>query len=78
MKTVAITIDETTLRQTDALVQSSGRLKDRSAVIRAAVREFAEHEYRRQAEKREAEILRTHRARLTRQARSLVAEQAKP
>ena len=76
MKTIAITIDEDTLSNVDALVATSARLRNRSAVVRAALREFTEREHRRQTEAREGEIFRKQRQRLARQARALVAEQA--
>jgi Arc/MetJ-type ribon-helix-helix transcriptional regulator len=77
MKTIAITVDEDTLSSVDALVATSSRLRNRSAVVRAALRDFTEREQRRQTEEREREILRKQRQRLARQARALIAEQAR-
>lgn len=78
MKTIAISIDTTTLEKVDRLVRTSSRLPNRSTAIRLAIREFAERELQRQSEAREREILHRHRQRLTRQARVLVREQARP
>jgi metal-responsive CopG/Arc/MetJ family transcriptional regulator len=77
MKTIAITIDERTLKSVDELIAHSEHLRNRSAVVRTAVQEFAERERRRQAEEREREIFRKHRRRLSHQARALIAEQAR-
>lgn len=78
MKTIAITIDETTLKRLDELAMASSRLRSRSALVRTAVREFLERERRREIETREHEVLHKHRRRLARQARALIAEQARP
>ena len=77
MKTIAITIDEETLRSVDELIARSEHLRNRSAVVRTAVREFAERERRRQAEERDRAVFHKHRGRLSRQARALIAEQAR-
>jgi len=78
MKNIAITIDEPTLKLLDELAAASARSRGRSALVRIAVREFAEREQRRRIESREDEIIRKHRRRLARQARALVAGQARP
>ena len=78
MKTIAVTIDETTLHLLDELAATLPRPRSRSALVRMAVREFAERERQRDIEAREHEILRKHRKRLARQARALIAEQARP
>jgi metal-responsive CopG/Arc/MetJ family transcriptional regulator len=78
MKTIAVTIDETTLKLLDELTTASPRLRSRSAVIRTAVQEFAERERQRDIETREHEILRKHRKHLARQAGALIAGQARP
>jgi metal-responsive CopG/Arc/MetJ family transcriptional regulator len=75
MKTIAISIDETTLERVDEVVAKSPRLPNRSAVIRLAVREFADRELQRREEERERTILNKHRKRLERQARALVRAQ---
>jgi len=73
----AVTIDEATLKLLDELVDTSRTLRNRSALVRAALREFAERERRKEIETKEHEILHTHRKRLARQTRLLVAEQAR-
>ena len=73
MKTIAVTIDEPTLQLLDELADSSPRLRNRSALVRTAIRQFAERE-----RQREHEVLRKHRKQLARQAQALVAEQARP
>jgi metal-responsive CopG/Arc/MetJ family transcriptional regulator len=77
MKTIAITIDEQTLQSVDELIGASRQLRNRSVVVRLALREFAERERRRLAEERERAVLRKQRGRLARQARALIAEQAR-
>lgn len=81
MKTIAVSIDERTIELLDALVgmpgEGSGH-RSRSAVVRDAVREFAERESRCRIEERESDILKRNRKRLGRQARALIAEQARP
>ncbi len=78
MKTIAITIDEMTLKLLDELTASSPKPGNRSALVRAALREFAERTQRRELEAREDRILKRHRQRLARQAAALIAEQARP
>jgi predicted transcriptional regulator len=76
MKTIAITIDPETLRRLDELAARLPQRPNRSALVRAAIREFAEREQQRLQDALEAKILRRHRRRLARQARALVAAQA--
>jgi Arc/MetJ-type ribon-helix-helix transcriptional regulator len=78
MKTIAVTIDEATLRLLDDLTAGESRRRTRSALVRAALREFAERERRRQIEEREREIFRKSRRQLAREARLLVGAQARP
>lgn len=79
MKTIAITIDEATLRRVDRLMASEVvPWKSRSEVIRQAVQKFIRELERADEEKREEEIFRRHGARLNRQAAALIKEQAKP
>lgn len=78
MKTIAITIDEDTLRRVDEAVRKSAQPMNRSRIIRTAVKEFVAKELRHEREAREKEIFKKHRARLQRQARALISEQAKP
>ena len=75
MRTIAITIDDDILKLLDEL--TAGR-RTRSALVRAALREFAERERRRAVEEREQEIFRSHRKQLAREARLLIREQARP
>ena len=77
MKTIAVSIDEATLRRLDELAKASPRHRNRSALVRTALREFAERERNREIEAKEGEVFRKHRKRLARQARALIAEQAR-
>lgn len=76
MKTIAITLDEATLRLMATLLPN-GRFRSRSELIRHALHEFLAEAGRRQQEAREATVVRRHRARLNRQARALVREQSR-
>jgi predicted transcriptional regulator len=78
MKTIAITIDESTLKLLDELAAGQPRARARSALVREALREFVERERRRAHERREGEIFKRKRKQLQRQAHVLVAEQARP
>ncbi len=77
MKTIAVTIDEMTLNLLNDLASSSLHHRNRSALVRIAVREFAEREQKRKSETQEYEVLHKHKKLLTRQTRALVAEQAR-
>jgi metal-responsive CopG/Arc/MetJ family transcriptional regulator len=77
MKTIAISIDEATLKLLDELTDPSSRQRSRSALVRTALREFTEREHSKEVEAKEAEVFRKHRKRLARQARALIAEQAR-
>jgi len=79
MKTIAVSIDESTLQHIDRLMAvESVPWKSRSEMIRQALREFVARLERLAEEEREREIFRRHRSRLNRQAEALVKEQAKP
>ena len=79
MKTIAITIDESTLRSVEEIAKKSPqRARNRSQIIRKAIREFVTKERQQARETREREIFKRHRRRLARQARALISEQAKP
>ena len=78
MKTIAITIDEDTLRRVDRLAPRRGSAGNRSRLIRQAVHEYVTRVERQLAEEQESVILRRHRAGLGRQTKALIAEQAKP
>ena len=78
MKTIAITMDETTLDRIDRLVDSdSPGARNRSRVIREAVRDYLSRIERLNEEERERLIYKKHRARIARQTAALVKEQAK-
>lgn len=79
MKTIAITIEEETLKSVDEIAKKSPRgPQNRSRIIRTAIKEFVAKERQQDREGREREILKRHRAGLERQARALISEQAKP
>ena len=78
MKTIAVTIDDETLRLLDELTARGPSHRARSALVRAALRDFAERERRRVTEEREREIFRKNRKQLAREARLLTKEQARP
>ena len=78
MKTIAITVDDETAEMLERLCLAAGRPRGRSALVRAAIRQFAEQETRRQQEEQEREIVRKHRRLLERDARALVKDQARP
>ena len=75
MKTIAI--DEATAKLLDELTETSSRRRSRSALVRAALRQYAERERRRKSESNDGVLFRKHRKRLARQARALIAEQAR-
>ena len=76
MKTIAITIDDATLKLLDELTDGTSR-RSRSALVRTALREFAERELRREVEAKESAVFHKHRKQLARQARLLISEQAR-
>jgi predicted transcriptional regulator len=78
MKTIAVTVDEATLKLLDELTDATQRSCSRSALVRTALREFADRERCRAIEAKESEVFRKHGKRLARQARMLIAEQARP
>jgi len=77
MKTIAVTVDDATLRLLDELTAGEPRRRSRSALVRTALREFAERERRRVIEERERDIFRRNRKQLAREARLLIKEQAR-
>ncbi len=77
MKTIAVSIDEITLNLLDELAAASPRHRNRSALVRIALREFAEREQQRKNEAQEYGILHKHKKLLARQARALIAEQVR-
>lgn len=78
MKTIAVTIDDDTLKLLDELTARAPTPRARSSVVRAALREYAEREHRRVIEEREREIFRKNRKQLAREARLLMRDQARP
>jgi Arc/MetJ-type ribon-helix-helix transcriptional regulator len=79
MKTIAITIDERTLKRIDRLkADANARFRSRSEIIRQAAQEFVSRVERLTEEDREREIFRRNRKRLDRQSLELLKEQAKP
>jgi len=76
MKTIAITIDDEMLVRVDRLAGGQAR-RNRSRVIRQAVHEYVSRLERAAEDEHEAAIVRRHRGRLARQARTLVRAQAK-
>ena len=78
MRTIAISIDEPTLKRLDELAtRTDCSFRNRSDVIRRAVRQFLELLQREAEEHRETEIFRQHKSRLNRQAAALIKEQAR-
>ena len=75
MKTIAI--DEATSKLLDELTESSTRRRSRAALVRAALRQYAERERRRKSESNDGALFRKHRKRLARETRALIAEQAR-
>jgi Arc/MetJ-type ribon-helix-helix transcriptional regulator len=78
MKTIAMTIDEPTLKRIDRLTAGDNKWKSRSEVIRQAVHRFVSDLERADEEAHEREVFRRNAARLDRQAAALIQEQAKP
>lgn len=79
MKTIAITIDEETLKRIDRLkADAKVAFRSRSDVIRQAAQEFVSRFERLTEEDREREIFRRNRRRLDGQSLELIKEQAKP
>jgi metal-responsive CopG/Arc/MetJ family transcriptional regulator len=77
MKTIAITIDDATVKLLDELAGHATHGKTRSALIRAAVRDLAERERRRAVEEQERLVVKKHRRKLERQAQALIQAQAR-
>ena len=88
MKTIAISIDEETLRALTRITRDQGRRRsrggrpvralNRSELVRRAVREFVERQERTHREAGERQVFARHRELLDRQAAALVGEQAEP
>lgn len=82
METVAVTLDEKTLRALDAVHAISGGKNrgraNRSLIVRTAVQEYVARQLRQESEEKERAILAKHRARLAKEASVLVRGQARP
>lgn len=78
MKTIAVTVDDETLQILNELAAGQRHGRRRSAIVRTALREYAERERRRAIEAREQDVFRRNRKQLDRQARALVRQQARP
>jgi Ribbon-helix-helix protein, copG family len=67
-----IAIDETTSKLLDELAEFSSRRRSRTALVRVALRQYAERERRRKSESSDGALFRKHRKRLAREARALM------
>jgi len=75
MKTIAITIDEPTLRRIDELAKQRGM--NRSEVVREAAQDYIAEREAESDEERERKIFRRYKNRLKKQTAALIKEQAK-
>jgi metal-responsive CopG/Arc/MetJ family transcriptional regulator len=75
MKTIAITIDEPTLRQIDELAKRRGM--NRSEIVRKAAQDYIAEKEAESEEERERKIFRRHRKKLKKEAEALIRAQAK-
>ncbi len=80
MKTIAITIDEPTLKGIVKVAARGrgGKRLSRSEVIRVALQDFLQRYERLEREERERAILAKNRSRLEKELEALVREQAHP
>ena len=78
MKTIAISIDEPTLVALDRLAGKGRARRKRSELVREALAEFLARCEEQEKEAIERAAIAKHRALLARQAKSMVAEQARP
>jgi metal-responsive CopG/Arc/MetJ family transcriptional regulator len=79
MKTISITVEENILARLDRLADRALKdRKNRSSMIRYAMREYVSRMERQIEEEREREVFRRQRARLEKEAIALVREQATP
>lgn len=76
MKTIAVTIDEETMDLIDKLQGTSSEFRNRSALVRAAIREYAARVHKRIEEDRERELVHKNKDLLEKQLKALVEEQA--
>jgi len=85
VKTIAVTIDDPTLRAIDRIAAGSrsraggGEARvSRSAIVRRALQEFVVRQEKDQREAAERAVIARHADRLSREAAALVADQAEP
>jgi len=78
MKTIAISIDEPTLGALDRLAQKGHVRGKRSELVREALGEYLARRQDEEQEALERAAIAKHRSLLARQAKAMVAEQAKP
>jgi metal-responsive CopG/Arc/MetJ family transcriptional regulator len=78
VKTIAVSIDEPTIVALDRLAHGGRKQRKRSELVRQALAEFLAKRAREEREARERASIARHRGLLARQAKALVAEQAKP
>jgi predicted transcriptional regulator len=72
-----IVIDEATSKLLDELAETSSRRCSRSALVRMALRQYAKRHRRSETDVKDGEVFRKYRKRLARDARVLIAEQAR-
>lgn len=77
MKTIAITIDDETLQRLELASQGKGT-RNRSKLVREAVKDYLARLEAAADDEREVLVLRRRRARLARQAEAAVKAQARP
>lgn len=77
MRTIAITVDDETLALIDELYERTNTFSSRSALVRAAIREYARLTRKRAEEERERAILHANKDRLDKELAALILEQAK-
>lgn len=78
MKTITVSIDDSTLERLDRLLADSSRRASRSSLIRIAVREYVASIEKTIEEQREREVFKRRRKRLERQGVVLIKEQSRP
>jgi Arc/MetJ-type ribon-helix-helix transcriptional regulator len=81
VKTIAITIDEPTLKGIARLAArggARGRRLSRSEIVRRALHEFLLRHERQEREERERKVFAAHKAKIDAQLEALVEEQAVP
>ena len=76
MKTIAIMIDDETMDLLEELQGSSDQFRSRSALVRAAIRDYSVRQHRRLEEEREREIIHQNKELLDKELSALVEQQA--